>query len=63
MCGREIAEKIEYSETTVVSSTSSAVSGGSASGTQELRTHDATDSVRLTVTDAAGTSIAETRSF
>ncbi len=39
------------------------VSGGSASGSTELRTRSTPDSVRLTVTDSKGNTVAETKSY
>jgi subtilisin len=50
------------SDDNVIATSSSDVSGSSASGTQEVRTRsNASDSVRLTVTDVAGNSTSETR--
>jgi len=56
--------KVELlSGTNVLDSASYNVSGGTASGTTELRTRSNSDSVRLTVTDSKGNTASETKSL
>lgn len=49
--------------TSTVDSITTSVSGGSASGETEVRTRGSADSVKVTVTDANGNSVSETRAI
>ncbi|MFC7231484.1 hypothetical protein ACFQMM_08835 [Saliphagus sp. GCM10025308] len=51
------------SGTSVLDSQTTSVSGSSASGEDDLRTRDSPDSVRVTVTDAAGNETSDSQAY